>query len=235
MNHRRRFLAHVGIAGLTGMGGIHTAERNAPALISASSRFRRFEGDDNKEPTADELKATIASLTRDRDKYKGDFERVDTEHKTAAQRLKEIDDKGKTDLQKLADEKKSAEDRLTVAEARAHDTALRLSVEREARKAGFLDEDDAARLIDTKAVKFDADGNPTNVSDLLADLAKAKPHLVKTADTATARTGNSSNPNRSRAANATRFTESQLRDPKFYNENRAAILLALREGRIDKG
>jgi hypothetical protein len=68
---------------------------------------------------------------------------------------------------------------LTAAEQRSQDLAIRLAVERAARKLNFIDEDDAFRLIERSAVEMDAGGDPQNVEALLKDLAKAKPHLVK--------------------------------------------------------
>jgi hypothetical protein len=100
------------------------------------------------------------------------------ELETARARLKEIEDKDKSEVEKLAGTAKEASEKLTAAEARARDLAIRLSVERAARKQGFIDEDDAFRLIDHKAVAMDDEGTPTNVETLLTALAKAKPHLV---------------------------------------------------------
>lgn len=97
-------------------------------------------------------------------------------------KVKAAEDKDKTEAERLAGNAKEASEKLTAAEARAQDLAIRLSVERAARKLGFIDEDDAYRLIDRKAVDMDDDGEPANVDTLLAALAKAKPHLVKSQD-----------------------------------------------------
>jgi hypothetical protein len=97
----------------------------------------------------------------------------------ARARLKEIEDKDKSEVERLAGSAKEASEKLTAAEARAQDLAIRLSVERAARKLNFIDEDDAYRLLDRKAVEMDEGGEPTNVEKLLADLAKAKPHLIQ--------------------------------------------------------
>lgn len=46
----------------------------------------------------------------------------------------------------------------------------------------LADPDDAFRLLDKDAIEFDEDsGQPTNIEDLIKDLAKQKPYLVKRA------------------------------------------------------
>lgn len=97
----------------------------------------------------------------------------------ALARLKAIEDKDKSETEKLAGQAREASEKLTAAEARAQDLAIRLAVERAARKLHFIDEDDAVRLLDRKAVETDDDGEPANVEKLLEALAKQKPHLVQ--------------------------------------------------------
>jgi chromosome segregation ATPase len=104
----------------------------------------------------------------------------------ARARLKEIEDKDKSETERAASRAQEAEAKLSAAEQRAADLALQMAVERAARKLNFIDEDDAFRLLDRKAVEMDADGEPANVEKLLTTLAKAKPHLVKDEDAGTA-------------------------------------------------
>jgi hypothetical protein len=68
--------------------------------------------------------------------------------------------------------------KLTAAEQRAHNFALQLSVERQARKMGIVDEEAAFRLLDASKVEFDDAGNPTNVEALLGELVKARTWLL---------------------------------------------------------
>jgi hypothetical protein len=51
----------------------------------------------------------------------------------------------------------------------------------EASKLGFTDPADAQALIDSARIKRDADGEPTNLDELLNELATAKPYLVQAA------------------------------------------------------
>lgn len=126
----------------------------------------------------DRALATIRKLREGEKEAKATKKQLDD----ALERLKAIEDKDKTDAEKLAGTAKEASEKLTAAEARAQDLVIRLSVERTARKLNFIDEDDAYRLIDRKAVEMDDDGEPTNVEALLKKLAESKPHLVKSAD-----------------------------------------------------
>lgn len=132
-------------------------------------------GKDGKEFDAARAQATIDKLRGEVNAGKATAKELEA----AKAKLKEIEDRDKTEAEKLAGAAKEASEKLTAAEQRAQDLAIRLAVERTARKLNFIDEDDAFRLIDRKSVELDDDGAPTNVEKLLADLAKAKPHLVK--------------------------------------------------------
>lgn len=132
-------------------------------------------GRDGQPFDADRAQRTIDAL---RDEIKG-LKATTKELDAARARLKEIDDASKSETERLASKASEAESKLTAAEQRAADLALQMTVERAARKLGFIDEDDAYRLIDRRAVELDDDGEPTNVEKLLTDLAKSKPHLVK--------------------------------------------------------
>jgi hypothetical protein len=130
-------------------------------------------GDDDFDK--DRALATIRKLRENEKATKAQLKELDD----LRAKVKAAEDKDKTEAERLAGANKETADKLTAAEQRAQDLAIRLSVERAARKLGFIDEDDAYRLIDRKAVELDDDGEPTNVDALLTALAKSKPHLVK--------------------------------------------------------
>jgi hypothetical protein len=132
-------------------------------------------GKDGTPFDADRAQRTIDQLRDEIKALKG----TSKEAETLRARLKEIEDKDKSEVERLAGTARETSEKLTAAEAKAQDLAIRLSVERAARKLNFIDEDDAYRLIDRRAVEMDDDGEPQNVEKLLTDLAKAKPHLVK--------------------------------------------------------
>lgn len=72
-----------------------------------------------------------------------------------------------------------------------------------ARDLGFADPDDAFRFLETEAVEWDANGNPTNIKALLDKLAKDKPYLLG----GTAATGTAPIP---RTPNGTQITREQF-------------------------
>jgi hypothetical protein len=92
-------------------------------------------------------------------------------------KVKKYDDEKLSESEKLQKAAKEAEDRANAKEAELRSERLTLSIEREARKLNIVDPEMAALAIQGK-VQYDADGKPTNVSALLADLVKAKPFLL---------------------------------------------------------
>lgn len=137
--------------------------------------------DANKEDDDFDKERALALIKRLRQTEK-DGKAAKKELDAAQKRLKEIDDAGKSDLDKATTRAADLEKERDAALERATTLVLRLTVERAAGKMGFHDPDDAFRLLDRKAITMDDDGEPTNVDDLLKDLAKKKPHLVKESD-----------------------------------------------------
>jgi hypothetical protein len=135
-------------------------------------------GKDGQPFDAARAMSTIEALRAEIKSLKG----TSKELEAARAKLKEIEDAGKSEAERATTRAAEEEQKRVAAEQRAQDLLIRLSVERAAGKLGFHDTDDAYRLIDRKAVELDDDGEPTNVEKLLADLAKAKPHLVKSED-----------------------------------------------------
>ncbi|MBC8140011.1 MAG: hypothetical protein H7Y38_01070 [Armatimonadetes bacterium] len=178
MKHQRKNIFN-GV-GFTSVRAVAHAE--AAAIRSRSARFYQDPGNTdppapggggNTPPAPDAtvlasqltaLQAQLTTLTSERDTLKS----AETERENAT----------KTDMQKAADRAAEAEKKVAAAEATLRETYLRLDVERAARKLSIVDEDAAFRLMDTGAVKFDANGKPQNVEALLAELVKAKPYLA---------------------------------------------------------
>lgn len=141
-------------------------------------------------------------------------------------KLKEYEQASMTELQRAQAQAKEAQDKLSAHEARVREMSLRIEIERAARKLGIVDEDAAARLIDSSAITLGADGKVSGVDAALDALVKSRPWLVS--GTQAPNAGSVANPQRT----ATAFTREQLNDPVFYEKNRDAILAAYREGRI---
>lgn len=92
-----------------------------------------------------------------------------------------------------------------------------------AQNLGIVDPDVAWSLLNVSAIEFDNDGRPKNLEQLLKELVNKKPYLVNRVQYAATNPARSSPPI---------FTRAQLRDPKFFAENRDAIMEAMRDGRI---
>ena len=97
-----------------------------------------------------------------------------------------------------------------------------------ASKLGIVDPEAAYKLLDLASIEFEEDGTPRNIEKALRELIAKRPYLAGGA------AGLATNPARS-AVNPTVFTRSQLRDPKFFQAHRDAIMQAMREGRVVEG
>ena len=156
-----------------------------------------------------------------------------------------------TEVQRMIEERE-AEARKAADTARSQLDALharmaRAEIAAAASKLQFFDQADAAlrlggavrvsatsgelEVIDpqTQQVRLDySTGKPMTVEALVAELAKAAPHLVRGAN----REGAGSGSRPATGGAAPTFTRAQLADPAFYQANRAEIAKAIAEGRI---
>lgn len=96
---------------------------------------------------------------------------------------------------------------------------------------GVVDLEAALKLVDRSKVKIDESGNITGVDDVLSELKKGKSYLFKEGGTQSL--GSATNQNGGQGGQQMKFKRSQLRDPKFYQENRDAILAASKAGLIE--
>lgn len=149
-------------------------------------------------------------------------------------RLNELEAKDKAaEEAKLSESEKTAkrlaelERDLAERDRQIQEQTVRTAAVTAAAKLGFANPDVAFRLLDFAAIEFDEAGHPRNVDALLGSLAKAEPYLVRQAAVGSADTGLGGGRQSPRS-----FTRDQLRDPKFYAENREAIQQAANEGRI---
>ena len=154
-----------------------------------------------------------------------------TEKALAQAELKKLQDAQLSDAERQSKRLAELEAAAQRFDADKRDLQARLTVEREARKLGVIDEDAAYRLLDSSKLKFDDDGRPTNAGDLLKDLVKERPYLSGQAPQANPGTS-ATNPARSRGDAAGTFSRAQISDVTFYRANRDAILAAVRDGRI---
>lgn len=93
---------------------------------------------------------------------------------------------------KLADLQKTHDDAIRQAQEYKINTEVRL----QASQSGFADPQDAVKFLDWSEIEYDDNGSPTNVTELIADLVKSKPYLLKPQGKATP-TVSATNPSRS--------------------------------------
>jgi len=100
-------------------------------------------------------------------------------------------------------------------------------------KVGCVDPDALAKIVDLNDIEVDKDGNVDNakLTALIEKVKTEKAYLFGTAQTPNnvgSKGGAPANPTGQKPT----FTRAQLRDAKFYDEHKADILEAMREGRI---
>lgn len=98
---------------------------------------------------------------------------------------------------------------------------------------GVVNLEDALKLIDRSAVKVKDDGTVEGVDAAVEALKKDKAYLFGQAGSTTS-VGTPSNPAQgNQPGGPAKFKRSQLQDPKFYAENRDAIVKAAQAGQIE--
>jgi type IV secretory pathway VirB10-like protein len=111
-------------------------------------------------------------------RQKAQFQQQLQEAEDAKKRLQEIEDADKSELQKAQDRAVELERRATEAEQARRETLYEAAVIAEAASKHVADPRDVARLLNRNDVEFGDDGSPTNISDVVDSLLKAKPYLV---------------------------------------------------------
>lgn len=101
---------------------------------------------------------------------------------------------------------------------------------------GVVDLEAAIQLIDRSKIKIEDNGQVTGVDDAIKSLKEGKAYLFNNSGNDQS-LGSSSNGGNQQGGNQqqqqTKFKRSQLQDPKFYKDNRDAILEAMRNGQIE--
>lgn len=188
----------------------------APAPVSTAPTPPAEDGDAPKKLAAENqsLRARLRELE-------------EAEQKRAEAEMSELER-----AQKRADD---AEQRAALVAQQARDHRLRADIATIGQKLGLAaPADDVARLLDLAAVEVDADGYPVDVEKLLADLVEQRPYL-KGAAAPVVTGGAAANPPSGGPASRGTFTKTQLADRAFYEQHRAEIEVAMREGRIVPG
>lgn len=178
--------------------------------------------------------------------------RTEAEHRTARRELEtwksEQERAQMTREERLAADLADAERVKSELIIRHQERAVAYETKIAAKELGLIDPDVAVKLIDAARIDYADDGTPKNLAELLRELVAAKPYLAASStptagsagDTqpAAPRAGQSSassptNPPTSNGRSAT-FTQQQIAamSPQEYQQHKAAIMQAMREGRI---
>lgn len=224
--------------------GDNFTDRERLALASGLARIHRgrvipiirgAEGDDPpadppQDPPADPpadpertfSQADVDRVVRDRlARQKAQFADYDA-LKDRASKLDELEEAQKTELQKAHDRAAELEKQATDAAARAQEALLRSAVVAEAARKNVVDPDAAVALIDRATLEFGEDGAPTNVTDVMDALLKAKPYLLGGRSTGSADLGA-----------RTGAVEGQLTREHLKSMTPEQIVAARKEGRLD--
>lgn len=210
----------------------------APADATTTPKPQAGEGE---EFDAERAMATIKNL-RELEK------RLTSENKKLAEKAKTYEDAQLSDAEKKDKRLGELEAENTTLRSRSQAIALTYEARLAAHELGIVDPDAAVKLADWDTVEYGEDGKPTNARSILEALVAAKPYLVKPAGAPEApkpaprpgapQPGGTANPGRGTVpgqGGAPTFTESQIADRKFYEANREAIFLAMRQGRVVPG
>ena len=99
------------------------------------------------------------------------------------QKEREREEAEKTELERAQARAEAAEKAAQEASERIRQTETRASIVMEANKLNIIDPEAAYTLLDKDDLEYDDSGRPTNVSEALESLIKAKPYLVKQEET----------------------------------------------------
>lgn len=159
------------------------------------------------------------------EKWKAEREKADQEAEQ-----KRLEEQGK--FKELADKEKARADEL---ETRYQKNAKLNALKLEAIKNGTVDADAVVALANLEEIKLSEDGSvdTTSVTAIIENMKANKKYLFGEGSTNnnTNIGANGGAPNGGSNTTPT-FKRSQLSDPKFYKDNRDAILQAQREGKI---
>lgn len=156
--------------------------------LQASTESSPADGADDGKPTIEhpDLKRARAEAAKYRTELRK-YERAEEERKKAEM----------TEAEKVAERTRALEEREAKFAQSQRDFTARSQVIEEARKAGFRVSPDRVYALVKGDVEFDDDGTPTNVGDVVAQLAKDEPGLVGASN------GSPTNPDRQRGQGLT--------------------------------
>lgn len=156
-------------------------------------------------------------------KWKAEREKADADAET-----KRLEEQGKH--KELADKATKERDE---ANAKLSNYVKVSELKVAALKVGCVDPDALAKIVDLAQVELDNDGNVDNakLTALIEKVKTEKAYLFGAAQ-APSNVGNKGGAPANPTGQKPTFTREQLRDGKFFDEHKAEIMEAMREGRI---
>jgi len=153
---------------------------NAGAGGSGDGNDGGDDGGDSNDDNNDGKDDAAAGLKSALDKERSRAKTAERDLKAAQKRLDELDNASKSETEKVAAALKAAEDRASTAETRLRDANARSAVTEAAGKANAISTRAVYALIRSD-LDFNDDGEPTNVSELIAQARKDEPSLFRAA------------------------------------------------------
>lgn len=188
-------------------------------------------GEPGGEPQAWDPSKELTQAQWDAIYASGRFKSLNQKAKQADQLQKE---KEETDRKQLEEQGKW-QDIATQNEEKAgryQTAAINAKIEAVAAKNGSVDPEAVAALLDKSNISIDDSLTVTGVEDAINTLKESKPYLFNNQSSNTPRVGSGTNPGNSNNQGIPKFTRSQIRDPKFWQEHEADILTAIRTGQV---
>lgn len=170
-----------------------------------------------------------------------EFAKARSERKEALDKLRVLEDeKKKAEESKLAEEGKYKElsetkDRELAETKSKYETSLKkVRFAELALKEGVVNVDDAFRLSSLEAVTIADDGSIVGMEDVVTKIKEEKPYLFGEQNQSL---GGGSNPPKDGDTMGGKrvYKQSQIEDPEFYAKNKADIIKAYGEGRVENG
>jgi len=117
---------------------------------------------------------------------------------------------------------------------RNKDLAISAAIQAAASQAGAVDLEAVTKLVDRGSIEVDDEGNVKGADEAVKTLIEAKPFLKGDGST-TPSVGSGTNPSSDGSTPGKfKFKHSQLLDSKFYEENEAEILEAMKNNQIEQ-
>lgn len=152
----------------------------APAPAAPPSGSGEGGDDDGDSNDVAKLKATLAKVRAEA----REAPKLATQVKELQAKIDEQERAKLSDTEKTAADLKTAQAKIEELQAENRSRVIRFAIAGAARDQGFADPDDAFNFLTPKlaGVKVGADGEPEGIKELVEELAKAKPYLIKPAD-----------------------------------------------------